>query len=267
MTEQPMLHPVAHARTTPDKPAYVMAATGEVVTYAELDARANRGARLIRSAGLGRGDGVAVLMGNSPRYLEVMWAAERCGVYCTCLSSKLTAGEAEYIVRDAGASMLIAGAGVAGLAGALRPALGDMPLFMCDDVTKGYRSYEEARDAESDAPLDDAETGQIMLYSSGTTGLPKCMVHGAGGTLLQHLKELVLHTDLARESRVFYFTTCGWMMWNWLVSSLAVGATVSCRGTTGCGDRTARSLDSGWAAGASHLGSVATGSQWDGGRE
>jgi acetoacetyl-CoA synthetase len=64
------------------------------------------------------------------------------------------------------------------------------------------------------------------MYSSGTTGLPKCMVHGAGGTLLQHLKELVLHTDLTREDRIFYFTTCGWMMWNWLVSSLAVGATV-----------------------------------------
>ena len=65
-----------------------------------------------------------------------------------------------------------------------------------------------------------------ILYSSGTTGLPKCMVHGAGGTLLQHLKELVLHTDLRRDDRIFYFTTCGWMMWNWLVSSLAVGATV-----------------------------------------
>jgi acetoacetyl-CoA synthetase len=65
-----------------------------------------------------------------------------------------------------------------------------------------------------------------ILYSSGTTGLPKCMVHGAGGTLVQHLKELVLHTDLRREDRIFYFTTCGWMMWNWLVSSLAVGATV-----------------------------------------
>ncbi len=65
-----------------------------------------------------------------------------------------------------------------------------------------------------------------ILYSSGTTGLPKCIVHGAGGTLLQHLKELVLHTDLKAEDRIFYFTTCGWMMWNWLVSSLAVGATV-----------------------------------------
>ncbi len=65
-----------------------------------------------------------------------------------------------------------------------------------------------------------------IMYSSGTTGLPKCIVHGAGGTLLQHLKELVLHTDLTRHDRIFYFTTCGWMMWNWVVSSLAVGATV-----------------------------------------
>jgi acetoacetyl-CoA synthetase len=65
-----------------------------------------------------------------------------------------------------------------------------------------------------------------VMYSSGTTGLPKCMVHGAGGTLLQHVKELVLHTDLGRDDRIFYFTTTGWMMWNWLVSSLAVGATV-----------------------------------------
>lgn len=65
-----------------------------------------------------------------------------------------------------------------------------------------------------------------ILYSSGTTGAPKCITHGAGGTLLQHLKELALHTDVRAGERIFYFTTCGWMMWNWLVSSLALGATV-----------------------------------------
>ena len=65
-----------------------------------------------------------------------------------------------------------------------------------------------------------------IMYSSGTTGKPKCIVHGAGGTLLQHLKELVLHTNLTEYDTITYFTTCGWMMWNWLVSSLAVGATL-----------------------------------------
>ncbi|MSR31610.1 MAG: acetoacetate--CoA ligase [Gemmataceae bacterium] len=65
-----------------------------------------------------------------------------------------------------------------------------------------------------------------ILYSSGTTGPPKCIVHGAGGTLIQHLKEHLLHTDLGERDRFFYFTTCGWMMWNWLVSGLACGATV-----------------------------------------
>ncbi len=66
----------------------------------------------------------------------------------------------------------------------------------------------------------------FIMYSSGTTGLPKCMVHGHGGTLLQHFKEHVLHGDVNRDSRIFYYTSCGWMMWNWLVSALAVGATI-----------------------------------------
>lgn len=70
------------------------------------------------------------------------------------------------------------------------------------------------------------EQALYILYSSGTTGVPKCIVHGVGGTLLQHVKELGLHTDLTRDDTLFYYSTCGWMMWNWLVSGLALGATL-----------------------------------------
>ena len=73
------MHPARHAATHPDKPAYIMAATGETVTYRTLDRRADRGAHLLRSLGLARGDGVAIMMDNSARYLEILWAAERTG--------------------------------------------------------------------------------------------------------------------------------------------------------------------------------------------
>jgi acetoacetyl-CoA synthetase len=88
-----------------------------------------------------------------------------------------------------------------------------------DDYVGGQPTTLEFAQLPFDHPI-------LILYSSGTTGIPKAIVHGAGGTLLQHLKELMLHTDLKRDDRIFYFTTCGWMMWNWLASALAVGATL-----------------------------------------
>ena len=102
-----------------------------------------------------------------------------------------------------------------------RPDLSAVPRALTyDDFVASSRDGEiEFARLPFDHPL-------YVMYSSGTTGLPKCMVHGVGGTLLQHQKEHVLHCDLTREDRLFYFTTCGWMMWNWLVSALAVGSTI-----------------------------------------
>jgi len=90
--------------------------------------------------------------------------------------------------------------------------------------------YRDFKSSESDLTIEFEQLPfnhpLYIMYSSGTTGLPKCMVQSAGGILIHHLKELLLHTDLKPDDTIFYFTTCGWMMWNWLVSSLAVGATL-----------------------------------------
>src|SRR5665213_3714804 len=106
------MHPAQFAQTTPDKVALILAETGEKLTFRELEARSNQGAQLFRSLGLKTGDVIAIFMENNLRFLEICWAAQRAGLYFTCISSRLTAGEVEYIVKDSAAKVLFSTLGI-----------------------------------------------------------------------------------------------------------------------------------------------------------
>ncbi|MDE2362853.1 MAG: acyl-CoA synthetase [Hyphomicrobiales bacterium] len=168
-----MYHPFHHARTNPDKPATIMAGSGEVVTYGQLEARSNQGAHLLRSLGLKRGDSIALHLENHPRYFEICWAAQRAGLYYTCISSALTAGEVEYIVRDCSAKLFITSTAKAGEAGKLAPKISDLKLYSVDKAWGPFANWEEACAKMPVMPIADETPGVDMLYSSGTTGRPK----------------------------------------------------------------------------------------------
>ena len=168
------LHPSFHARTVPDKIAYRMAGSGAAITYAELDRVSNQGAQLFRSLGLQPQDHIALLVENSPRFMEICWAAQRCGLYYTAISTHLTPGEIGYIVADCGAKVFISTehlADIAGEAAAMIPT--EVIRSMSGRAADGWRSWDAAIAAMPAAPIADEITGYAMLYSSGTTGQPK----------------------------------------------------------------------------------------------
>jgi long-chain acyl-CoA synthetase len=167
------MHPSIHAKTTPDKPAYIMAGSGETVTYRELDERSNQGAHLFRSLGLNVGGSVAFFLDNHPRYHELLWAAQRSGLQYTAISSKLTEGEVAYIVQDCGAKVLVASKALADIALKLAPLIPGVTLLMVGGVEPGFESLEAAREVQPKTPVADETAGGVMLYSSGTTGRPK----------------------------------------------------------------------------------------------
>lgn len=167
------MHPSVHARTQPDKPAFVMTASGEVVTYRELEERSNRGAQLFRSLGLRVGDGVAIFMENNVHYLPLCWAAQRAGLYYTCISSRLTAGEVEYIVKDCGAKVFVTSRAMGAVAADLAERLPDVRRYVVGGALEGYASFEDAVRGMPAVPIADETPGADMLYSSGTTGRPK----------------------------------------------------------------------------------------------
>ncbi len=168
-------YPGVHAAADPDRPAQIMAATGEVTTYGQLHDAATRLARLFVSAGLMPGDHVAFCLENNPRFLEVAWGAHYAGLYYTAISSRLLAEEAAFIVNDCGARAYVTSAAKSDLAGDLLTRTDAIELrLMLDGTIEGYDSFEEAVAAQSAEPLDPGQTqGTDMLYSSGTTGRPK----------------------------------------------------------------------------------------------
>lgn len=167
------MHPCHHARTHPDKPAIIMAASGETTTFRQLDERSNQIAHALRAAGCKPGDTIAIFAENSPRYFEVCWGAQRAGLYYVCISSRLTAPEVQYIIEDSGTKLLVAGANKAGVALEAAKAAGLTALWSIDGEVAGFTALEAHAAALPKTPIADEMAGTDMLYSSGTTGRPK----------------------------------------------------------------------------------------------
>jgi fatty-acyl-CoA synthase len=170
------MYPGTIAGRHPDRVAIVMATSGDTLTYRELNARSNQLAHLLRDAGLRRGDHMALFMENNVRYLEVVWAALRSGLYITAINSHLTAEEVTYILGDCEAKAFVTSTALADVATAI-PWDDELPKvsvrLMINGTAEGFTSYEEATAAFPETNIDDESTGATMLYSSGTTGRPK----------------------------------------------------------------------------------------------
>jgi acyl-CoA synthetase (AMP-forming)/AMP-acid ligase II len=168
------MNPAEIAAATPNKIAYIMAASGEQITYGELEARANQTAHLFRHLGLQRGDHIAILLENHPRFLQICWAAQRAGLYYTAISWRLQHAEVEYIVNNCEAQVFITSRARAEVVEPLNETTPNVKArFMLDGVIEGYSAFEEAIAEFPETPIADQFEGAAMLYSSGTTGYPK----------------------------------------------------------------------------------------------
>jgi long-chain acyl-CoA synthetase len=168
------LHTSVHALRTPEKPAFIMADSGQVVTFGQLEQVSNRFAQLLRAMGLVAGDRIALMLENNARFFELCIGAHRAGIIFTAISSRLTVAEAAYIIEDCDAKLFITSTALSEVAGALARSTPRVARrLMVDGVIDGYESYEAAVAAQPDARIADETAGGDMLYSSGTTGRPK----------------------------------------------------------------------------------------------
>jgi acetoacetyl-CoA synthetase len=217
------------------------------MSYRELRARAGAFAAALVAAGVGPGDRVAGFIPNIPEAIVAMLGAASIGAVWSSCSPDFGVGGVLDRFGQIEPRVLVTVDGyrynnkridlrdrVRDIVGRIPsiehvvvvPCLDERPDVAGIPKSVSWSSFSDVRSPAPPFARLPFDHPLYIMYSSGTTGLPKCMVHGAGGTLLQHLKELVLHCDLTRDDRFFYFTTCGWMMGNWVVSSLAVGATL-----------------------------------------
>jgi len=233
-----------------ERPAIIHAGEDGVhgqISHAELYQRVAGVAASLRAMGVGEGDRVAGYLPNIPETVIAMLAANSIGAVWSSCSPDFGVqgvldrfGQIEPKVLFCAAAYRYNGK-VFDCLDRVRDLAEKIPSIERIVVTPYVAEQVELAglpnailwDDFADAAATEIDFAQLpfdhplyILYSSGTTGVPKCIVHGQGGTLLQHLKELMLHTDLHRDDRLFYFTTCGWMMWNWLVSGLSVGSTI-----------------------------------------
>ena len=218
------------------------------LTYAELYSEVARVAKSLKEAGVQVGDRVAGFVPNMPEAIIGMLAATSLGATWSSCSPDFGIkgvldrfGQIKPKVLFTANGYWFKGQSLDSL-GRVSDILKDLPSIEkvvvvpyteAEPDIAGVRNAVHYQDFKSSDEGLEIEFEQLpadhplyIMYSSGTTGLPKCMVQGSAGILINHLKEHILHTDLRRDDTIFYFTTCGWMMWNWLTSALGVGASV-----------------------------------------